>query len=174
MRSTYSAPGPPHPRACMHPPKARLWSVRLRLPDYGMGDVPVEQRSPSPEPIFDKNGQRVNSRVVLRRQKLDRERAALVESLKPKVALRSAPSIHARVHGAWGRSTPPPPPATLQPGAATVLAQAHRAHRKVPGLQLLRRHHRAARQRAEAHGARVGLQGGDPRQGCYQGRVCAA
>lgn len=62
--------------------------LQLRLPDYGMGDVPVEQRSPSPEPIFDKNGQRVNSRVVLRRQKLDRERAALVESLKPKVPQR--------------------------------------------------------------------------------------
>ena len=53
----------------MHALKARPWSVRLRLPDYGMGDIPVEQRSPSPEPIFDKNGQRVNSRVVLRRQK---------------------------------------------------------------------------------------------------------
>ena len=94
----------------MHPLKARLWSIRLRLPDYGMGDVPVEQRSPSPEPIFDKNGQRVNSRVVLRRQKLDRERAALVESLKPKVVLRSAPSTHARANDAWGRSPPPPPP----------------------------------------------------------------
>ena len=46
-----------------------------------MGDIPVEQRSPSPEPIFDKNGQRVNSRLVLRRQKLERERTALVESL---------------------------------------------------------------------------------------------
>ena len=84
----------------MHPLKARLWSVRLRLPDYGMGDIPAEQRSPSPEPIFDKNGQRVNSRVVLRRQKLDRERAALVESLKPKVALRTAPSTHARAYDA--------------------------------------------------------------------------
>ena len=56
----------------MHALKARPWSVRLRLPDYGMGDIPVEQRSPSPEPIFDKNGQRVNSRLVLRRQKLER------------------------------------------------------------------------------------------------------
>ena len=62
--------------------------IRLRLPDYGVGDVPAEQRSPSPEPIFDKNGQRVNSRMVLRRQKLDRERADLIDSLKPKVALR--------------------------------------------------------------------------------------
>ena len=93
----------------MHPLKARPWSVRLRLPDYGMGDIPVEQRSPSPEPIFDKNGQRVNSRLVLRRQKLERERAALVESLKPKVALRSEPYTRARAHGAWGRSTPPSP-----------------------------------------------------------------
>ena len=74
-----------------------------------MGDIPVEQRSPSPEPIFDKNGQRVNSRLVLRRQKLERERAALVESLKPKVALRSEPDTRARAHGAWRRSTPPFP-----------------------------------------------------------------
>ena len=107
----------------MHALKARPWSVRLRLPDYGMGDIPVEQRSPSPEPIFDKNGQRVNSRLVLRRQKLERERAALVESLKPKVALRSEPDTRARAHGAWRRSTPPfplpAPPCPRPPGTRT-------------------------------------------------------
>ena len=107
----------------MHPLKARLWSVRLRLPDYGMGDVPVEQRSPSPEPIFDKNGQRVNSRVVLRRQKLDRERAALVESLKPKVTLRTAPSTHARAYGAWGAQPVPLPPFPRPPPPCNQVPQ---------------------------------------------------
>ena len=98
----------------MHALKARPWSVRLRLPDYGMGDIPVEQRSPSPEPIFDKNGQRVNSRLVLRRQKLERERAALVESLKPKVALRSEPYTRARAQ-ALGDAQHPLPLATNSP-----------------------------------------------------------
>ena len=132
-RSTYSEHGPPtpHPRPCVHALKARPWSVRLRLPDYGMGDIPVEQRSPSPEPIFDKNGQRVNSRLVLRRQKLERERTALVESLKPKVALRSEPDTRARAHGAWRRSTPPspcPPPPALAPQARARAHTCTRAH----------------------------------------------
>ena len=61
----------------------------LSLPDCGVSEIPTGRRSPSPDPIFDKHGQRVNSRSVRRRQKLESERVELLNSLKPKVPQRS-------------------------------------------------------------------------------------
>ena len=60
--------------------------VLLRLPDCGVADVPPERRSPSPEPIFDRHGTRVNSREARRRTALLDERQKLLDSTKPKQA----------------------------------------------------------------------------------------
>ena len=60
--------------------------VLLRLPDAGVSEIPPERRSPSPEPIFDRTGVRVNPREVRRRQALEQERTQLLDSLKPKPA----------------------------------------------------------------------------------------
>ncbi|KAL1495898.1 hypothetical protein AB1Y20_014541 [Prymnesium parvum] len=62
--------------------------ILLRLPDCGVSEIPLERRSPSPDPIFDKTGTRVNSREARRRQELERERAELMDSLKPKAPQR--------------------------------------------------------------------------------------
>jgi len=49
----------------------------INLGDYEMGDNDI--RSPSPEPEYDKNGIRINTRVNRARTKLERERADLIE-----------------------------------------------------------------------------------------------
>lgn len=64
------------------------FSCRLRLPDCGVSEIPPDRRSPSPDPIFDKTGTRVNSREVRRRAQLERERTELLDSLKPKAPQR--------------------------------------------------------------------------------------
>ena len=56
----------------------------LRLPDCGVSEIPPERRSPSPDPVFDRTGTRVNTREVRRRQALERERQSVLDSLKPK------------------------------------------------------------------------------------------
>merc|ERR1712185_591129 len=56
----------------------------MRLPDCGVSEIPMEARSPSPDPVFDRNGVHVNSREVRRRQALEKERAGILDSLKPK------------------------------------------------------------------------------------------
>lgn len=66
-----------------------------------------------------------------------------------------------------------PPARDAAAGAAAVLAQAHRAGRQVPRLQLLRRSVRSARQQPQAHGERVGLQDCRAWDGGYQGGACA-
>lgn len=53
-----------------------------------MSEIPEGQRSPSPEPIFDRTGNRVNSREVRRKAKLEEQRVEIIESLKPKVPQR--------------------------------------------------------------------------------------
>lgn len=55
----------------------------LRLPDCGISEIPPERRSPSPDPIFDRTGTRVNSREARRRAALERERQSVLDSLKP-------------------------------------------------------------------------------------------
>ncbi len=73
--------------------RASLPAIKLRLeaidallgtPDCGVGAIPPEQRSPSPDPIFDKNGDRVNTRIKLKREALEKEKAGLIDGLKPK------------------------------------------------------------------------------------------
>lgn len=49
----------------------------LNLNDLEMGDLDI--RSPSPDPIYDKNGVRVNTRVVRAKEKLLREKNDLIE-----------------------------------------------------------------------------------------------
>ena len=56
----------------------------LRLPDCGVSEIPPERRSPSPDPVFDRDGNRVNTREVRRRQALQKERESVLDSLKPK------------------------------------------------------------------------------------------
>ena len=60
----------------------------LRLPDCGVSDMPEDQRSPSPEPIFDRNGAVVNGRVSRRRKHLEEEKQKALDLLKPKVPQR--------------------------------------------------------------------------------------
>ena len=47
-----------------------------------------QRRSPSPDPIFDRTGTRVNTRVARRKQRLEQEKTELLDSLKPKVPQR--------------------------------------------------------------------------------------
>ena len=56
----------------------------LRLPDCGVSEIPPGHRSPSPDPIFDRSGTRVNSREARRRQALEKERVDIIETLKPR------------------------------------------------------------------------------------------
>ena len=97
-----------------------MYTCRLRLPDYGVSEIPSEQRSPSPEPIFDKTGQLVNSRVVRRKQKLTQERAELIESLKPKVRCLICFALALLCQRTLQNRAPP------LPGAAALLAQVNR------------------------------------------------
>ena len=54
----------------------------LRTGDLGI-PMNIEQRSPSPEPVYDSQGKRLNTREVRTRAKLDAERHKLVvEMLK--------------------------------------------------------------------------------------------
>jgi len=60
----------------------------LRLDDAGVSEIPEGERSPSPDPIFDRTGTRVNGRVARRKQRLEQEKTELLDSLKPKVPQR--------------------------------------------------------------------------------------
>ena len=60
----------------------------LRLDDAGVSEIPEGDRSPSPDPIFDRTGTRVNTRVARRKQRLEQEKTELLDSLKPKVPQR--------------------------------------------------------------------------------------
>ena len=60
----------------------------LRLDDAGVSEIPEGERSPSPDPIFDRTGTRVNTRVARRKQRLEQEKTELLDSLKPKVPQR--------------------------------------------------------------------------------------
>ena len=64
-----------------------LYVVQLRLEEINRklrtGDVvpPEHQRSPSPEPVYDSVGKRLNTREIRYRQKLENERHRLVEDM---------------------------------------------------------------------------------------------
>ena len=67
----------------------------LRLPDCGVSEIPPERRSPSPDPVFDRAGTRVNSREARRRSTLEKERQSVLDSLKPKQPYAHfPPAIH--------------------------------------------------------------------------------
>jgi splicing factor 1 len=53
-----------------------------------VSEIPADQRSPSPEPIFDRNGAVVNGRVSRRRKHLEEEKQRALDLLKPKVPQR--------------------------------------------------------------------------------------
>ena len=53
--------------------------VLLRLPDCGVSEIPAAQRSPSPEPIFDRSGMVVNTREVRKRQAAARALAVCLQ-----------------------------------------------------------------------------------------------
>lgn len=63
-------------------------SSKLALNDY---DIPPEgQRSPSPEPVYDRNGQRLNTRDIRAKEKMTDKRNRVVEDL-----LREDPNFKA-------------------------------------------------------------------------------
>ena len=53
----------------------------LRLPDCGVSEIPPERRSPSPDPIFDREGTHVNSRDKRKRKALESERTGILDLL---------------------------------------------------------------------------------------------
>lgn len=55
-------------------------SRQLNMVEELVEAVPEEERSPSPEPIYDNAGTRINTRVWVLQQKLQRERRELVEA----------------------------------------------------------------------------------------------
>lgn len=83
---------------------------KLALDDCGVSDVPHGARSPSPEPVFDDMGSRLNTREQRERTKLLRQREELMKQMRPPdppkpVGKRCAlASERARMSGA---TTPP-------------------------------------------------------------------
>ncbi|UYV68621.1 SF1 [Cordylochernes scorpioides] len=55
-------------------------SRRLRTGDLGIPENPKD-RSPSPEPIYNSNGARINTREVVKRQKMEAERHKMIQEM---------------------------------------------------------------------------------------------
>lgn len=101
---------------------------RLALEDCGVSETPPEARSPSPEPVFDDVGNRLNTRAERQRTKLLREREAHMQHMKPPeppkpAGKRCAAASAAGPRGSHTRSpsrasAAPPPPLPRAPPSA--------------------------------------------------------
>ena len=91
-----------------------LAEVNKKILSNTVAFVPEHERSPSPEPVYDSNGLRLNTREIRAKDKLMQKRSDLIEELikadpgyRPPADYRSASTVHALAHQRLAKDMPP-------------------------------------------------------------------